>query len=349
MENEEKPKPYSVSGTRAEGARTSSKKALSSIIISARRLALAVVIKCVFKYVTPLEFPNGGSISIVMAPLVLNALYCGPVYGFSIAFAYGVIDRLIDGAVAYHWLSLILDYFVGFGVLGVAFIFHRQFFEKKTWSLVAGRSLAGACRFVSSFFSGLLITWGDDGSSVLDPQRNAGGFIYSLGYNLGYRVPSILICALLLVALSKPLFETLNLPLVRPLTPKGLRDKEETKVSLSLETGFSFIAILSFLLAVFALIPPCGESLKGWNFWSGYFWLAAISGVISLFTLFYALYQLIYSKRLNESYCGYFKVKRSYSSFYLYRILVSLFLLILSLIAIVGRFTFYAPLYSSAD
>ena len=331
------------------GARTKSKKAVSTIVISARRLALAVIIKYVFKFVPVLNFPNGGSISLVRTPLVLNALYCGPVWGVAIGLAYGVFDRLIDGAVAYHWLSLILDYFIGFALMGVASVFRKAFFEKKTWSLVAARSLAGACRFISSFFSGLFISWDTVETGAINPNINVGGFIYSLGYNLGYRVPSILICALLLVAISKPLFETQKLPIVLPLVPNGVKENKEEKASvhLSLETRFTFILILCLALDVFSLIPPCGASIKGYNFWSGYFWLSAISLLIAVFLIMYSVYRLVYSTKKEEEFVGYFKIKMSYKSFYIYRLIGRTIVLALAVLAIVGRYTFYAPIYNA--
>lgn len=334
-----------------EGARTRSKKALSRIVISARRLALALLIKFIFKFVPFFEFANGGSISIVRTPLVLTALYCGPLWGVSIGLAYGVFDRLIDGARAYHWRSLILDYFVGFGVRGIAAIFRRAFYQKKTWSLVAGRSLAGFCRFVSSFFSGLLISWDNNPNGALDPALNKGGFIYSLGYNLGYRIPSVLICILLLLAISKPLFETQKLPIVLPLVPKDLKEasSEGKSVPLSLETTFTFISIVSLVLVIFSLVPPCGESLKGWNFWAGYFWLSGISLVVAFARLVYAVYQLIYGTKNDTEYVGYFKTKRTFKKFYWYRIIVSLVLIALSRVSIIGRYTFYSPLYSAGE
>ena len=338
--------------TKQVGARTKSKKALSTIVVSARRLALALIIKCVFKFVTVLNFPNGGSISLIMAPLVLTSLYCGPIWGTRIGLAYGVCDRLIDGAVAYHWLSLILDYFLGFARMGVASIFRKQFFEKKTWSLVAGRTLAGFSRFICSFFSGLFISWDDVSTGALNPNLNKGGLIYSLGYNLGYMVPSILICTLLLVAISKPLFETRKLPIVLPLIPESAKHNNAevgTSVRFSVETAFTFVRIICVALNVVALIPPCGESLKGWNFWTGYFWLSGISLIVVFARILYAFYQFVYGTHKDEFYCGYFKVKRTYKQFYRYRIAVSVIVLVRAIVAIVGRYTFYKPIYEPVE
>ena len=61
----------------------------------------------------------------------------------------------------------------------------------------------------------------------------------------------------------------------------------------------------------------------------------------------YSVYRLVYSTKKEEEFVGYFKVKMSYKSFYIYRLIGRTIVLALAVLDIVGRYTFYAPIYNA--
>jgi thiamine transporter len=73
-------------------------------------LALALVLNALKLY----QFPNGGSIDLAMIPIFFFALRWGCGWGLLEGFLFGLLQMFIDGAVAWGWQSLLLDYLVAF-------------------------------------------------------------------------------------------------------------------------------------------------------------------------------------------------------------------------------------------
>ena len=66
------------------------------------------------------ELPQGGSISLEMLPLLFFCVRWGMGGGFIACFAFGVLQVFIQGAVSWGWQSILLDYVLAFGVMGIA-------------------------------------------------------------------------------------------------------------------------------------------------------------------------------------------------------------------------------------
>lgn len=248
------------------GGRAESKKAISCIVISAMMLALAVVLESVSKVIPLFEWPNGGSISITMVPLILVSLYCGPIYGTVIAICYSVINFFIDGVSGWTpnltavLLSLLLDYVIGFGCCGLAAIFRKKFFERKVWVLVASVILCGLVRLLSSFLSGMVVftqAFDYESTSGLAIDFTKGGFIYSLSYNAGYMLPSMAFSIVIMLVLAKPLYTTFSYPFVKTLNPqRNLANADEAPAKkVSVQTLMPFYLAVEYILAVLAMIP----------------------------------------------------------------------------------------------
>jgi energy-coupled thiamine transporter ThiT len=77
-------------------------------------LALALVLNALKLY----QFPNGGSIDLAMIPIFFFALRWGCGWGLLEGFLFGLLQMFIDGAVAWGWQSLLLDYLVAFTPAG---------------------------------------------------------------------------------------------------------------------------------------------------------------------------------------------------------------------------------------
>ena len=256
----------------AVSSRESSRKAISKIVISAMMLSLAILMEFISTLIPFFKWPSGGSVSLTMVPLMLVGLYCGPMYGFVISICFGIINFLFDGVIGWTSntlaviLSLLLDYVIGFGVCGLSFLFRKQFYEKKITALIYSCVLCCFLRFVSSFFSGMIVftqQFNYDSTSGLNMDFSAGGFVYSLVYNGGYMLPSLIVDLICMISLAKPLFSVMNISVVKNIAVKN-EEKESFISSLSYQKLMPLFLIFSFGLGIVSSIPYFKISFFGY-------------------------------------------------------------------------------------
>lgn len=163
--------------------------------------AIMVALAFVLSLIKAIELPQGGSISFTMLPLLIYALRWGTLPGILVGFVFGVAHMLMDGAVAWGWQSMLLDYLIAFAALGVAGLGHG-----KKYGAVWGSILGCFARFVVHFISGVTIYRLASGAtgSVFGVET-ASSFLYSLLYNGWYMLPSTIICVVAIVLLMKPM------------------------------------------------------------------------------------------------------------------------------------------------
>lgn len=163
----------------------------------------AVMVACaqILSYIKLLELPNGGSLTPAMFPMIFFAVRWGLKPGLLAGFTFGLLQLIFDGAYAWGWQSMLLDYLVAFTPLGLAGLFRGR-----KWGIFAGTVAGCFCRFVVHYISGVTIY------KILEPTELMGttfsnpGF-YSLVYNGSYMLPNTIlalaIAALLYVPLKK--------------------------------------------------------------------------------------------------------------------------------------------------
>lgn len=236
-------------------SRRHSDRSVASISLSAILLAMAVALAAVSKFIPFFHFANGGSISLSMVPLTLNALILGPVWGTVGGIAFGVIDMLFDGGWVFNWVSIVLDYIVAFGLAGVAGIFRKYYFRNKTCSLVAGLLSFGILRLFVHFLSGCTVMWDSEGLSYFQPTFDSKTMIYSISYNAGYMIPSLILSVILLLALAKPLFSFNGNSLMKKLDPykEEAKPEEENKRNIVVLSSLSIVYLVT---GIFSVIPP---------------------------------------------------------------------------------------------
>ena len=107
---------------------------------------------------------------------------------------------LFDGAYAWGWQSMLLDYLVAFTPLGLSGLF-----KGKAWGIFPGTVLGCLGRFIVHHISGVTIY------RIIEPT-NLPGFgtfdnahLYSLVYNGSYMLPNTVLALLLAGALYVPL------------------------------------------------------------------------------------------------------------------------------------------------
>lgn len=160
-----------------------------SILITMVETALMIALAVVLSFVKVWTMPQGGTVSLTMLPLFLLAFRRGPWAGIIGGVIYGVISIIFDGVI-YHPMSILLDYTLAYGLLGVA-----GFFKKNTLGIILGTTVGTACRYLSSVLSGALL--------FAEYAGDQNPWIYSLGYNATYMVPELIICAAALAILFK--------------------------------------------------------------------------------------------------------------------------------------------------
>jgi len=150
--------------------------------------AVLVALSGALHFVTFYQAPLGGRVTAgAMIPVLLFALRRGYVLGTVAGAVYGLIV-LIEEPFLFHPVQVLLDYFIAFGILGVA-----GFFRKIP---LVGILVALAGRFASHFASGVIF------AEIFIPA-GANPFVYSAIYNGQYLIPELVISAIIVQALVR--------------------------------------------------------------------------------------------------------------------------------------------------
>lgn len=159
-------------------------------------IAVSVSMAVICSFIKVWEMPQGGSVALTMIPILLVSFRCGAFAGIMSGGLYGVISLMIAGVI-YHPMSILLDYVLAFGVLGIA-----GFFKKSVFGITVGTVLGVAARFFSSTVSGAILF-----ASYAPAGQNP--WIYSMGYQATYLIPELilaLVCLLLLFMKARRIF-----------------------------------------------------------------------------------------------------------------------------------------------
>ena len=163
--------------------------------------AMMVALAQVLSYIKLMELPNGGSLTPAMFPIILFAVRWGLTPGLMAGFTFGLLQLIFDGAYAWGWQSMLLDYLVAFMALGTAEFFARPF-KNRMVGVAVGTFMAGFLRFMCSFLSGVLV-WGN-------LNEGLSAWTYSLVYNGSYMLPETLltmVAAVLLCRVAPQIFD----------------------------------------------------------------------------------------------------------------------------------------------
>ena len=153
--------------------------------------AIMVALSQILSYIKLMELPNGGSLTPAMFPILLFAVRWG--------LADGLLQLMFDGAYAWGWQSMLLDYLVAFTPLGLAGLF-----QGKRWGIFAGTVLGCFARFVVHFISGVTIY------RIYAPTEILGTVfdnptLYSIVYNGSYMLPNTILALVIAALLYAPL------------------------------------------------------------------------------------------------------------------------------------------------
>ena len=159
--------------------------------------ALFVAIAEILGYLKIWHMPEGGSVSLMMLPIIIYALRWGLGKGLIASFAFGLLQMVFDGAYAWGWQSMLPDYLVAYTPLGLAGLF-----KGKAWGIFPGAVLGNFARFVVHFISGVTIYRINMPTEVAHFGVFDNAELYSLVYNAAYMVP----CMVLTLAVAAVLY-----------------------------------------------------------------------------------------------------------------------------------------------
>lgn len=183
-------------------------KNVREMILATASGGMSIALGILLSIFTVIKMPQGGSLTIgSMLPVIFCALAFGPLWGLGICAVFGVLQFIINPYIA-HWASIILDYPLAFGLLGLAGLFAapagRRLAEKNILrrigliplprvilAVVVGMS----ARLVSHVLSGVIFfaSYAPEGQNV---------WLYSFIYNATYMVPEMVITCLFLIPLA---------------------------------------------------------------------------------------------------------------------------------------------------
>lgn len=161
--------------------------------------AIMVALAQILSYIKIMELPNGGSLTPVMFPILLFAVRWGLKDGLLAGFVFGLLQLIFDGAYAWGWQSMLLDYLVAFPPLGLAGLF-----KGKKWGIFAGTVLGCLGRFIVHFISGITIYRIYAPTEILGTVFDEPN-LYSLVYNGSYMLPNTILALAIAGLLYAPL------------------------------------------------------------------------------------------------------------------------------------------------
>lgn len=164
--------------------------------------AIMIALALVLSYVKIFEMPYGGSITLEMIPLVIMAFRRGAKWGVLTAFVHSLIQMFLGFSNVLYCPTLfsqigciLLDYILGFSVLGLAGFF-RNIMSNKTAAIITGVIVVCLLRYLCSFISGVWL-WG-----AYAPE-GMNTCVYSLVYNGSYMLPDTIITLIVCLLLNK--------------------------------------------------------------------------------------------------------------------------------------------------
>ncbi|MBP0990409.1 MAG: energy-coupled thiamine transporter ThiT [Oscillospiraceae bacterium] len=171
-------------------------KKLRSLAECAVLTALAIVLSYI-KIPIGLSFGGfGGSIDLVMIPLIVAACRWGLGWGLGTGLIFGTLKFFLAGGAAINWQSMLLDYSVAYMFVGFAGLIKRK--PRQMW-LAAIIGCFG--RFVIHFISGVTIydMYMEDIFGL--PMTNVA--VYSALYNGSYMLPNTALAAIVCFVLGR--------------------------------------------------------------------------------------------------------------------------------------------------
>lgn len=148
-------------------------------------IAVCVALSVICGFIKIWEMPQGGSVSLTMVPILYISYRRGVGAGMITGGIYGLLAVLVSGII-YHPLSVLLDYILAYGIIGISGLF-----GKGIRGIISGSLVGVTGRFICSWISGAVIfaQYAPVGQSP---------WLYSAVYQATYMLPELIISVFLL-------------------------------------------------------------------------------------------------------------------------------------------------------
>ncbi|HEM2780904.1 energy-coupled thiamine transporter ThiT [Streptococcus suis] len=163
-------------------------------------VAIFSAIALVFDKIPLFTMPQGGSISLVMLPILLLALRHGLGVGVLTGGIVGTI-QLFYGGYFLNVFQVFLDYVLSYAGIGLAGLVAPTLSKQKDLKniiliITLASFLGGSIRLLATFLSGIIFyaDYATPGMPV---------WFYSFTYNISYILPSTAIASILLILLYR--------------------------------------------------------------------------------------------------------------------------------------------------
>lgn len=166
--------------------------------------AIMVALAQVLGYVKLFSLPNGGSITLNMLPIFIYCARWGFGYGMLSSFLLGLLQLTLDGAFAWGWQSIIGDYLLAYGIIGIAGLFC-----KKKNGFLTGIVFGTLARFLIAWIVGAVV-WGEYMPENFFGMTMTSPWFYSALYNGSYLLADMILCLIVGLILYKTLNEYLK-------------------------------------------------------------------------------------------------------------------------------------------
>ena len=146
----------------------------------------------------------GGSIDLVMVPLVIYALKWGTGWGIAGGFIFGTLKYFLSSGAVIHWISIIFDYSVAYAAVGLAGLFMLK--DKAPGAAKSALAAFVGClgRFLIHFISGVTV-YAEWMPEEFLSHKMTSPAVYSLLYNGTYMLPNTILCVAVVALLAVPL------------------------------------------------------------------------------------------------------------------------------------------------
>ena len=161
--------------------------------------AVLVAAAQVLGYLKLWRMPWGGSITLIMVPVLLYAVRWGLGPGLLGGFVLGVLQFAFDGGFALGWQSIIGDYLLAYTVPGLAGLM-----KGKKGGIFLGTLIGSLARFLVHWVVGATV-WGEYMPDEFFGMTMTSPWFYSFLYNLAYILPNMLLCQITFFLLYKPM------------------------------------------------------------------------------------------------------------------------------------------------
>ena len=160
--------------------------------------ALMIAVAQILSYLNITLVENGGAIDLAMIPIILYAVRWGLVPGLLAGMAFGTLQFVFLG-IAISWQSILGDYLIAFGAIGLAALPRHA-----KYGIFYGTLVGCVARFLVHFIVGATV-WAAYMPDTFFNLTMISPWFYSALYNLSFMLPNTALALLVFALMHRKL------------------------------------------------------------------------------------------------------------------------------------------------